>query len=135
MRFDPRGKLKGANEQAKAVSGKVPGAGIVKKLLGDFDSALPILRDLGYELADATIKLGIPPSLGATFQITREVSDEEVTTALKENKGRKLVTMLIRTLANARKLQSSVRVGKLKPQSAGVEIGLLGTGVSIKFAQ
>jgi hypothetical protein len=134
MGFDLSRKAKQAKEQGKAASGKIPGAGKVKKWLGDFDSAIPVLRDLGYELSDATIKLGLPPSLAATFQFTREVSEEEVTAALRENKGHKLVTMLIRMLSKARKFQSGMRVAGLKAQSTGVEISFMGTGVSVKFA-
>ena len=132
MNLNPFAKANRAKDQAGAAAGKIPGAGKVTKWLGDFDSAIPVLRDLGYELADATVKLGIPPSLAATFQITREVSEEEFDAALRKNKG--LVKMLIGMLQKARKLQSSVHVAGLKPQSAGVEISLFGTGVSLKFA-
>jgi hypothetical protein len=127
-------QAKGAQEQAKAAAGKVPGAGKVQRLLGDFDAAVPVLRDLGYALSDVTIKLGMPPSLGATFQLTREASDEEVTAALRENRGKKLVAILIRMLSKAQKFQSGVRVGGLKAKSTTVEIGLMGAGVSVKFA-
>jgi hypothetical protein len=127
-------KDRGTKDQAKATSGKIPGAGKVKKLLGDFDSAIPVLREHGYELSDMTIKLGIPPSLVATFQFTREVSEEETAAALRENKGRKLLSMLIRMLSMARKFQSGVQVAGLKAQSTAVEIGILGTGVAVKFA-
>jgi hypothetical protein len=54
--------------------------------------------------------------------------------ALEKNKDRKLVKMLIRMLSMARKFQSGMQVAGLKPQSTAVEIGLLGTGVSVKFA-
>ena len=62
------------------------------------------------------------------------MSEEEVTAALRENKDHKLVTMLIRMLSKARKFQSGIRVAGLKAKSTAVEIGLIGTGVSIKFA-
>jgi hypothetical protein len=138
MRLVPSKKAKPANkpakEQARAVGGKIPGGGKVKKLLGAFDSAMPVLKDLGYQLSDATIRLAMPPSLVATFEITRDASEEEVSDALRKNKDRKLVKMLIRMLSKARQFQTSVRIAGLKPQSTAVEIGLLGTGVALKFA-
>jgi hypothetical protein len=127
-------KRKQSKERAKGAAAKAPGAGMVKKFIGEFDSAIPVLRDLGYELSDATIKLGMPPSLGATFKFTRKVSEDEVNAALQENKGKKLIRTLIRMLSKARKFQSSVRVAGLRAQSTGVEIGLMGTGISVKFA-
>lgn len=134
MRFVSSKKAKPAKEQAKTAKDKIPGAGKVKKLLGDFDSAMPVLKDLGYQLSDATIKLAIPPSLTATFEVTRDPSEKEVSDALQKNKDRKLVKMLIRMLSKARQFQNSVHVAGLKPQSTAVEIGLLGTGVALKFA-
>jgi len=125
---------KQAKDKAKSTSGKIPGSGKVKKLLDDFGSAVPVLRDLGYDLADTTVKLGIPPSAVATFEFTRDPSEAEVKSALEENKDRKLLTMLIKMLSKARQFQKGVCVADLKPTSTAVEIGFLGSGVSVKFA-
>lgn len=143
MGFDLSRTAKRAKEQTKAAAGKTARqatkaksaaspAPKVKKLLGAFDSAVPVLRDLGYKLSDVTIKLGVPPSLVASFQFTREVSDEEVTAALRENAHHKLITMLIRMLSKARTFQS-MRVAGLKAQSTAVDISFM-PGVSVKFA-
>jgi hypothetical protein len=127
-------KAKRAKDKVKAVAGKFPGAGKVKRLLGEFEAAIPVLKDLGYELSDATIKVAVPPSMVANFEITREVSEEEMNAAAKEHKGEKVLGMVIKMLSRARKVQDNVHVAGLKPSSTGVEIGMFGTGVSVKFA-
>jgi hypothetical protein len=104
----------------------------VRKWLGDLDHAVPVLRNLGYELTDVTIKVGVPPGLVASFRFGREVSDEEVAAALREHADRRLIKMLIRMLSKARRFQR-MRVAGKKAQSTSVEISLL-PGVSVKFA-
>jgi hypothetical protein len=42
--------------------------------------------------------------------------------------------MLIQMLSKARKFQSAVHISGLNAKSAAVEIGLMGTAVSLKFA-
>jgi hypothetical protein len=94
----------------------------------------PCVQDLGYKLSDATIKLGLPPGLVATFEITREVSDEEMSAALQKNADRKVTKMLIRMLSKARKFQSDVHVAGLKAKSTAVDISIM-PGVSVTFAE
>jgi hypothetical protein len=135
MGFDRSRKTKRTRERAKQAVGEPPGKRKVKKkkLLGNFESAVPVLRDLGYNLSEVSIKLGVPPGLVATFTYTRDVSDEEVTAALRENANHRLIKMLIRMLSKARKFQSGMRIAGLKAQSTSVDISLL-PGVSVKFA-
>jgi ABC-type transporter Mla subunit MlaD len=105
----------------------------IREVLADFNTAIPVLREMGYTLTDVSITLGMPPSLQATFQVAHEVTEEAVSRALEQNVDRKLITFLIRSLSQARKLQMSIQVAGMKPRGIVVDIGLT-PGVSIKFS-
>jgi hypothetical protein len=105
----------------------------VRETLVDFNTAVPVLRAMGYALSDVEITLGMPPSLKATFQVSHEATDEAVSQALEQNADRRLIAFLIRALSQARKVQTSIEVAGMKPRGITVEIGLT-PGVSIKFA-
>jgi hypothetical protein len=105
----------------------------LRESLADFNASIPVLREMGYSLADVTITLGMPPSLLATFQVDREVTDDVVKATLEAHSERKLTTVLIRALSQARKLQTSIQVAGMKPRGICVDIGLT-PSVSIKFA-
>jgi hypothetical protein len=105
----------------------------VKETLADFNSAVPVLRTMGYALSDVSITLGMPPSLQATFQISHEADEETTARTLDQNADRPLTVFLIRTLSQARKLQKSIEVAGMKPRGIAVEIGL-SPSVAIKFA-
>lgn len=105
----------------------------VKETLADFNSAVPVLRGMGYTLSEVSISLGMPPSLVATFQVSHEASEESARRALEENAERKLTVFLIRALSQAKKLQTSIEVAGIKPRGIAVDIGL-SPSVAIKFA-
>jgi len=106
---------------------------MIRETLADFNAAIPALRETGYTLTDVAITLGMPPNLQATFQVSHEMTDDAVSHALEENAERKLTTVLIRALSQARKLQTSIEVAGMKPRGITVEIGLA-PSVTIKFA-
>jgi|HubBroStandDraft_1064217.scaffolds.fasta_scaffold131599_2 hypothetical protein len=105
----------------------------IRESLADFNASIPVLREMGYTLADVTITLGVPPSLLATFQVDHDVSDDVVKATLEAHTERKLTTVLIRALSQARKIQTSIQVAGMKPRGITVDIGLT-PSVSIKFA-
>jgi hypothetical protein len=105
----------------------------VKETLADFNAAVPVLRDMGYTLAEVSISLGMPPSLTATFNVSHEANDDATRRALEQNADRKLTVFLVRTLSQARKLQTSIEVAGMKPRGISVDIGL-SPSVAIKFA-
>jgi hypothetical protein len=105
----------------------------IRETLADFNSSVPVLREMGYTLSDVEITLGMPPNVQATFQVSHEVTDEAVIQSLEQNADRKLTAFLIRALSQARKVQTSIQIAGMKPRGIKVEIGL-SPGVSIKFA-
>jgi hypothetical protein len=105
----------------------------IRETLADFNASVPVLREMGYTLSDVAITLGMPPSLAASFQVSHEVGEETVARALEQNADRKLTTILIRALSQARRLQTSIEVAGMKPRGITVDIGLT-PSVVIKFA-
>jgi hypothetical protein len=105
----------------------------IRETLADFNASIPVLREMGYSLAEVTITLGVPPSLLATFHVDHDVTDEVIKATLEAHAERKLTTVLIRALSQARKVQTSIQVAGMKPRGITVDIGLT-PSVSIKFA-
>ena len=110
------------------------GEGKLRETLSDFTAALPVLGEMGYTLAELSITLGLPPSLHATFDVSREVTDDEVANVLARHAERRLTTFLVRSLVHARRLQSSVSIVGMKPRGIGVDLGL-SPHVSITFSR
>lgn len=105
----------------------------IRETLADFNSAVPVLQEMGYSLTEVSITLGLPPNVHATFQVSHEATDEVVRRSLEQNVDRKLTAFLIRALSQARKLQTSIEIAGMKPRGITVEMGL-SPGVSVKFA-
>jgi len=57
----------------------------IRETLADFNSSVPVLREMGYTLSDVEITLGMPPNVQATFQVSHEVTDEAVIQSLEQN--------------------------------------------------
>jgi hypothetical protein len=105
----------------------------VREVLEDFNASLPVLQDMGYVLVDVSITVGMAPNLRATFDVSHEVTDEEVARVLGDCADKRLTTFLVRALSQGRRLQASVAVAGMKPRGIAVEIGIA-PSVAIKFA-
>ena len=121
-------------EQAVAKVEEIKDAGLAKLLetLGDFNNALPILREAGYSLEGFTLGMGIPPNLNAEFSASPEASSVDVERLLTPHADKKLTVVLIRALHNAWLVQTKIAIGGLKPTKLSVDVGLI-PSVSVSF--
>lgn len=120
-------------EQAAAKAGAILDAGFgqVGHAVADFNAALPIVREAGYALGDVTVEVSISPKISASFTAAEALTDEQ-TASIEQSHAQQLAVMIIRTLHRARKLQSSITVGRLRPLGLSISIGL-SPSVAIKF--
>jgi hypothetical protein len=105
----------------------------IKDAVDELNTALPVIRQVGFSLSEVKIEIGIPPKIVAIFQPSSGVTEESFATASEEHAERKLTTLLVRSLYHAWRLQKGLVVGSLKPHGIEVEIGL-SPSVTIKFA-
>ena len=122
-------------DQLADATTEVKDLGLAKldEALGDFNAALPILRDAGYVLEGATIKLGLVPQVVANFTAGATVPEERVDVLLAEHAERKLTTLMVRAVYQATKLQSKLVIRGMRPSGLSVEIGLV-PQVTVKFS-
>ena len=104
-------------------------------VIDELNNALPVLSAAGYQMSGVSIKLGVPPSVAAEFDIIADdVSEEKVNALLEQHAERKMTALLVRSLMQARKLQSKVKLVGMQPQKVSVDIGLIPL-VGVKFGR
>jgi hypothetical protein len=109
------------------------GASRVREVIAELNSTLPSVREAGYELTDVSVNIGVSPTVVASFHATDAFTEEHAQKVLDANADHKLTVFLLRALLQARKLQTSIDLGGLKPCTIALQIGLPPV-VSLKFA-
>jgi len=125
----------GVKDQLADATTEMKSLGIAKldEALADFNAALPVLREAGYVLESASIKLGLVPQVVANFSAGTPVPEARVDALLAEHGERKLTTLMVKTVCQATKLQSALNIRGMRPSGLSVEVGLV-PQVTIKFS-
>src|SRR5262249_49717752 len=132
------GELKAKSTEVKGQlleqAAEIREAGISKltETIADFNAALPVLRQAGYVLDAVNIGLRIPPKIVAKFSVGSPVSDDKFQALLTENAERKLTVVLMKSIHEATKLQSRIKIKGMAPSSLAVELGLI-PEVGVRF--
>src|SRR4051812_9177345 len=115
-----------AKEQIRDQAAGAAEAGLsgVEALVEEFSTALPVLREAGFTVCGIQIKVGLPPRLIADFSCSGNLSETAADALAAQYEDRRLAVVLMRSLRQAQKLQSSVRLAGLQPAGLSVEIGL-----------
>ena len=129
------GKVGGAKDLLASGAADLRDAGLakVREALDDLNATLPALHEAGYTLTEVSVSLGLTPAITASFHASDAVSEETTARIVEENNDRKLTVFLVKTLFQARRLQTSVHIAGLKPRAINVQIGL-SPSVAVKFA-
>ena len=125
----------GVKDQLADATAEVKTLGLTKleEALADFNSAVPVLREAGYLLENVTIKLGLAPQVVANFSAGAAVPEERVDALLAEHAGKKFTRLMVKSVYQATKFQSSLSIRGMKPSGLSVEIGLV-PQVTVKFS-
>jgi len=110
-------------EQAAEI--REAGINRLNQTLADFNAALPVLHEAGYVLDAVNLGLGIPPKIVAMFSVGAPVTEEKFQQLVTENEDRKVTVALMRSIHEATKLQSQIKIKGLRPSSLAVELGLI----------
>jgi hypothetical protein len=105
----------------------------LEEALADFNAALPVLREAGYVLEGASIKLGLVPQVVANFTAGTAAAEETVDALLAKHAGRTLTTLMVKSVYKATRLQSALNIRGMRPSGLSIEVGLV-PQVTVKFS-
>ncbi len=86
----------------------------------------------GFELIEINTSLGLPPTFSLTYHFLNDVSDEDRKNILEENKGKKIITIILKTLFRSSAYALSLKLGTFKLNEVSIQLGLL-PEVGLKF--
>jgi hypothetical protein len=104
-----------------------------REAIQELKSTLPSIREAGYELVDVSVHIGVTPAVVASFHTSETFTEEHAQKVLDDSADRRLTAFLLGALLQARKLQTTIDLGGLKPRTIAIQLGLP-PSVSIKFA-
>jgi hypothetical protein len=117
---------------ARATELKDAGMSRVNETMGEFNDALPAVREAGYALTAVEIQIGLPPKVVAKFSTAAEIPDDKAEALLAQHADKKFTALLLKALFQASRFQSKIHVAGLKATGMDVEIGLT-PHVTVKF--
>ncbi len=106
----------------------------VKEILSNANNSAAIFLKSGYELKNVSIKLGIPPSITATFQFNNSITEEEKAQILSETKDNKIIYIIVTCLFKAGDFYEAVKMGDYKLNNVVITLGLT-PGITVGFAK
>ena len=112
---------------------KTLGLAKLEEALADFTTAVPVLREAGYLLESVIIKIGLAPQVTANFLPGATVPEERIDALLAEHAGKTFTTLMVKSVYQATKFQSTLSIRGMKPSGLSVEIGLV-PQVTVKFS-
>ncbi len=113
-------------EQAAAKAGELRETSTTKVIesVNALNTALPILKEAGFEVSGVSIELGLPPCVSAAFAVAKEISEEKLGVLLEEHAEQKLTVLLLTARRQAWRLQSKVHIVGMSPRTISVQLGL-----------
>jgi hypothetical protein len=124
------------NVQVGEHAAEIKEAGFAKlaALVEEINGAVPVLREAGYRMEMVNIRLGVSPAVSVMFASAGDVSDERINALIEKNAERKMTVLLAKSLVQARKVQSKVKVAGLEPIGISVDVGLF-PEIGLKFGR
>jgi hypothetical protein len=128
-----KGAADKAKDSAKAAGEKAGNmTSVVTGMVDDINKALPILEEHGYKMNEFEVELGLVPSFKPHFSFSEELTEEKQAEILASLEGNKVASLLVKSLAQASRLQKSIKVGKLNFAEVEVEASVP-PKVTLKF--
>ena len=86
----------------------------------------------GFELIEINTSLGLPPTFSLTYHFLHDTTADEQKDILKENEGKKITTIILRTLFKSSAFAKSLKLSSFKLEEVSIQLGLL-PDVGLKF--
>ncbi len=90
------------------------------------------MNKAGFELIEINTSLGLPPTFSLTYHFLHDVTTEEQKSILEENAGKKITTIILKTLFKSTAYAKSLKLGTFKLNEVSIQLGLL-PEVGVKF--
>jgi len=90
------------------------------------------MNKAGFELIEINTSLGLPPTFSLTYHFLHDVTTEEQKSILGENEGKKITTIILKTLFKSTAYAKSLKLGVFKLNEVSIQLGLL-PEVGVKF--
>jgi hypothetical protein len=103
-------------------------------LVEEINRAVPVLREAGYSMESVNIKFGVSPAVSVMFATAGDVSEERINALIEANVEPKITVLLAKSLVQARKMQSNVKIAELEPLGILVDVGLV-PGIGLRFGR
>ena len=122
-----------AKDSAKAAADSAGNvSGVITSMVNDINAALPILNDNGYRMNEFEVELGLIPSFKPHFSVSEELTEEKQAEILETLKDNKIASLLVKSLAQAGKLQKTIKIGNLNFAEVEIEASVP-PKVTLKF--
>lgn len=101
------------------------GSDKLKEMLADIDAMLPLIRELGYTIEGVQVEIGLIPNVAIDIGgLTKAMDEETFRRVLEENKEKKLLVGIIRTLQTTSILQQKIKFGQMESNSATIVLNI-----------
>jgi hypothetical protein len=127
MQFDAMNRLKSPMASLQDATETLANLGMEKsrEVLAQVNLLLQLLQSAGYGIGSMDVELSLPPKVTIKLKTGPAVKEEKLSTILREQADKKVVTAIVAALIQANRLRDSVTVETLALD--GVEITLTTT--------
>jgi len=110
------------------------GARKLKEIFNDISNARELVKEAGYELSEIEVEMSIPPAITPHFLFLETISITRQKELLERTKGSKMLSLLLKSLFTASKLQSNVKMDDFRMDEVEVQIGIP-PSIKLKFSK
>jgi hypothetical protein len=102
------------------------------EFMNDLISLSPIIDEIGFKTTGISVSIGLPPDVTFHFTKTKDVSEEERTAILEQNKDKAMLGTIVKMLFMADSYQQKLKLGSFRFTNIDVCVGLTG-GVTFQL--
>jgi hypothetical protein len=103
---------------------KEAGAEKLEAFVNKIQDLAPLLDQMGFNMNELEVGIGIPPEINLVFEKEKEVDAETIEKLLKENEDKPLLSLIIHTLQKADGLVKGINLSNYKLGELIMKIGL-----------
>lgn len=103
---------------------KEAGSEKINALVNKIEDLAPLLDQMGFNMNELDVGIGIPPEINLAFTKEKDVDAETIELLLKENVDKPLLSMIIHSLQNADALVKAMNLSNYKLGQLSMKIGV-----------
>ncbi|MBW2604986.1 MAG: hypothetical protein JRE28_11840 [Deltaproteobacteria bacterium] len=110
-------------------------AGLLEKMLDDFNQALPIIKGLGFTVKGIKAEMELPPKVKARLTASVEATDaEKIQELIDKNSDKKFLVFVLKGLLAGTHIKEQLGDLNLKGVEAKIKLGAI-PNVSVNFLE